>query len=136
MSLEILRCELPPFLVERLSLMVSGNCKSYIEGRFFILSLQFLTATCGGTYIGQRGMIHSPGFPGNYPDSSICEWYLEGPTGHYLTLSYGNFSLQAAPGCSADYVEVREYNASGEKTRGWVQLLFLCLNQHNQYTMH
>ncbi|XP_038578939.1 cubilin [Micropterus salmoides] len=74
---------------------------------------KYSIATCGGTYIGQRGMIHSPGFPGNYPDSSICEWYLEGPTGHYLTLSYGNFSLQAAPGCSADYVEVREYNASG-----------------------
>ncbi|XP_032366699.1 cubilin [Etheostoma spectabile] len=71
-------------------------------------------ATCGGTYIGQQGTIHSPGFPeSNYPDSSSCEWYLEGPTGHYLTLSYGNFSLQTSAGCSADYVEIREYNASG-----------------------
>lgn len=80
-----------------------------------ILSFKFLTETCGGTYIGQRGVIHSPGFPGsNYPDSSSCEWYLEGPTGHYLTLSYVNFSLQASPECSVDYVEIREYNASGK----------------------
>uniref|UniRef100_A0A8C4D9G2 Cubilin n=1 Tax=Dicentrarchus labrax TaxID=13489 RepID=A0A8C4D9G2_DICLA len=75
---------------------------------------KFSIATCGGTYIGQRGTIHSPGFPeSNYPDSSSCEWYLEGPTGHYLTISYGNISLQTTPECSADYVEIREYNASG-----------------------
>nr|XP_046226989.1 cubilin [Scatophagus argus] len=75
---------------------------------------KYSIGTCGGTFIGQRGKIQSPGFPGsNYPDSSSCEWYLEGPTGHYLTLSYGNFSLQTTPGCSGDYVEIREYNASG-----------------------
>ncbi|XP_028288640.1 cubilin [Parambassis ranga] len=76
--------------------------------------LKYSIATCGGTFIGQTGMIHSPGFPqSNYPDSSTCEWYLEGPTGHYLILSYSNFSLQSSNGCSSDYVEVREYNASG-----------------------
>ncbi|XP_068604308.1 cubilin [Brachionichthys hirsutus] len=75
---------------------------------------KYSIATCGGTFIGQRGVVSSPGFPGtNYPDSSSCEWYLEGPTGHYLTLTYGNFSLQNTPGCTADYVEIREYNASG-----------------------
>ncbi|TNN61134.1 Cubilin [Liparis tanakae] len=75
---------------------------------------KYSIATCGGTYIGQRGVIQSPGFPlSSYPSSSSCEWYLEGPTGHYLTLSYGNFSLQSSAGCTADYVEIREYNASG-----------------------
>ncbi|XP_034025114.1 cubilin [Thalassophryne amazonica] len=75
---------------------------------------KYTIATCGGTYIGQSGMIHSPGFPGaNYPDNSNCEWYLEGPTGHYLTLSFDSFTLQNSESCSADYVEIREYNASG-----------------------
>uniref|UniRef100_A0A671XF34 Cubilin n=1 Tax=Sparus aurata TaxID=8175 RepID=A0A671XF34_SPAAU len=75
---------------------------------------KYSIGVCGGTYIGQRGEIQSPGFPGsNYPDGSSCEWYLEGPTGHYLTLSYGNLSLQTTPECVADYVEIREYNASG-----------------------
>lgn len=75
---------------------------------------KYSIATCGGTYIGQSGALHSPGFPGsNYPDSSSCEWYLEGPTGHYLTLTFGNFSLQSSADCSADYVEIRDYNASG-----------------------
>ncbi|KAG7219563.1 hypothetical protein INR49_018990 [Caranx melampygus] len=75
---------------------------------------RYSTATCGGTYIGQSGTISSPGFPGsNYPDGTNCEWFLEGPTGHYLTLSYQNFTLQPSSGCLADYVEIREYNASG-----------------------
>ncbi|XP_071062991.1 LOW QUALITY PROTEIN: cubilin [Pseudochaenichthys georgianus] len=75
---------------------------------------KYSIATCGGTYIGQRGTIKSPGYPAaNYPDSSSCEWYLEGPTGHYLTLSFDLFNVQSSSGCTADYVEIREYNASG-----------------------
>ncbi|XP_041824165.1 cubilin [Melanotaenia boesemani] len=76
---------------------------------------KYSIATCGGTYFGQSGSLHSPGFPGsNYPDGSSCEWYLEGPTGHYLTLSYENFNLQSSSECTADYVEIRDYNASGQ----------------------
>ncbi|KAM6953504.1 cubilin [Aplochiton taeniatus] len=74
---------------------------------------KYSIATCGGTYIGQSGTVKSPGYPANYPDSSQCEWYLEGPTGHYLSLTYDAFSLQSSADCTADYVEVREYNASG-----------------------
>ncbi|XP_028815099.1 cubilin [Denticeps clupeoides] len=75
---------------------------------------KYSIATCGGRYTGQSGTIHSPGYPdANYPDAASCEWYLEGPTGHYLTLSYNAFSLQTSTECSGDFVEIREYNASG-----------------------
>lgn len=75
---------------------------------------RYSISTCGGRFIGQSALIHSPGFPGaNYPDSSQCEWYLEGPTGHYLTLTYQSLDLVSSSGCSQDYVEIREYNASG-----------------------
>ncbi|KAJ8376962.1 hypothetical protein SKAU_G00075420 [Synaphobranchus kaupii] len=75
---------------------------------------KFSIAACGGTYTGQSGTIQSPGYPGaNYPDGSNCEWYLEGPTGHYLTLTYSVLNLQNSPNCASDYVEIREYNATG-----------------------
>ncbi|XP_043916230.1 cubilin-like [Protopterus annectens] len=75
---------------------------------------KFSIATCGGTFTGQSGIVHSPGYPSsNYPDNSLCEWYLHGPTGHYLTIVYETINLQSSSDCSADYVEVREYNASG-----------------------
>ncbi|KAL0156415.1 hypothetical protein M9458_047661, partial [Cirrhinus mrigala] len=74
---------------------------------------KYSIATCGGTYIGQNGIIKSPGYPdSNYPDNSNCEWYLEGPTGHYLTLTYTALDLQSSSDCNNDYVEIREYNAS------------------------
>ncbi|XP_076146859.1 cubilin [Alosa pseudoharengus] len=76
--------------------------------------VKYSIATCTGTYIGQHGTVRSPGFPNaNYPDGSNCEWYLHGPTGHYLTLSYTSFNLTSSSDCSSDYVEIREYNASG-----------------------
>ncbi|XP_066579431.1 cubilin [Amia ocellicauda] len=75
---------------------------------------KYSIAVCGGTYIGQSGTIHSPGYPtSNYPDGSDCEWYLQGPTGHYLTLSFTALNLQSSPECSNDYIELREYNATG-----------------------
>ncbi|MCJ8728547.1 hypothetical protein PDJAM_G00005700 [Pangasius djambal] len=75
---------------------------------------KYSIAVCGGTYTGQSGTIKSPGYPvSNYPDNSNCEWYLEGPTGHYLTLSFTAFNLQSSADCTSDYVEIREYNASG-----------------------
>ncbi|XP_053569959.1 cubilin [Bombina bombina] len=71
-------------------------------------------ATCGGTLFGQSGIIQSPGYPThNYPDSNLCEWYFNGPTGHYLTISFEALDIQKSTDCSIDYVEIREYNASG-----------------------
>ncbi|KAJ8389047.1 hypothetical protein AAFF_G00124440 [Aldrovandia affinis] len=76
--------------------------------------VKYSIATCGGTYTGQSGTIRSPGFPNeHYPDGSNCEWYLQGPTGHYLTLTFTALQLQMSPQCTSDYVEIREYNASG-----------------------
>ncbi|KAK6490308.1 cubilin [Huso huso] len=75
---------------------------------------KYSIATCGGRLIGQSGTLHSPGHPeSSYPDNSHCEWYLQGPTGHYLTISFTALDLQASTGCSNDYVEVREHNATG-----------------------
>uniref|UniRef100_W5MX16 Cubilin n=1 Tax=Lepisosteus oculatus TaxID=7918 RepID=W5MX16_LEPOC len=75
---------------------------------------KYSIATCGGRYVGQSGIIKSPGFPdSSYPDGSYCEWYLQGPTGHYLTLTYIAMDLQTSTDCSADHVEIRENNATG-----------------------
>ncbi|XP_069504454.1 cubilin [Ambystoma mexicanum] len=77
-------------------------------------SFTYSIATCGGTLTGRSGIIQSPGFPtSNYPNSFLCEWYLHGPTGHYLSISFETLDLQNSTGCVSDYVEIREYNGSG-----------------------
>ncbi|XP_075684851.1 cubilin [Rhinoderma darwinii] len=76
---------------------------------------QFSIATCGGRHYGQSGIIQSPGYPTwNYPDSSLCEWFFNGPIGHYLILRFESLDLQNSSNCLSDYVEIREYNASGK----------------------
>lgn len=72
-------------------------------------------ARCGGTYVGQTGLIASPSFPANYGNNENCEWNLQGPTGHFLTLTFLSFNLEANANCnSADYLEIRDINATGQ----------------------
>ena len=86
--------------------------------------------------MGQSGTIKSPGFPGtNYPDNSFCEWYLDGPTGHYLTLTYDALNLQSTAGCTADYVEIREYNATGGNRLLCITILPFSINIYCSWTM-
>jgi cubilin len=76
---------------------------------FYIFS-----AICGGTIKGQSGYIQSPNFPSPYDNNMDCEWYIQAPTGHYMTFTYMSFNLQYNNNCTiADYVEIREYNATG-----------------------
>ncbi|XP_053323004.1 cubilin [Spea bombifrons] len=71
-------------------------------------------ATCGGTHYGQTSIIQSPGYPTHsYPAGSVCEWYFNGPTGHYLTIRFEDLDLENSTNCLKDYIEIREYNSSG-----------------------
>ncbi|XP_064643493.1 cubilin-like [Lineus longissimus] len=70
-------------------------------------------ATCGGTIRGKDGFISSPNFPHTYPSNMECEWHISGLTGHYLTLTFTNFEIDSSDNCTKDFVEVREYNATG-----------------------
>ncbi|XP_060048215.1 cubilin [Erinaceus europaeus] len=75
---------------------------------------KYSIAQCGGTVTGQSGAIESIGYPTlPYTDSLLCEWYLQGPSGHYLTLHFEDFNLQSSSGCEKDFVEIWENHASG-----------------------
>ncbi|XP_068942361.1 cubilin [Petaurus breviceps papuanus] len=75
---------------------------------------KYSIALCGGMVMGQNGAIESPQYRTNpYPDNLLCEWYLQGPSGHYLTLHFEVLNLQNSSGCERDFVEIREDGASG-----------------------
>ncbi|XP_061441668.1 cubilin [Rhineura floridana] len=76
---------------------------------------KYSTAICGGTLTGQNGLIESVGFPDlHYPDNLLCEWFLHGPAGHYLTISFEELNIQNSSECASDYLEIREHDASGD----------------------
>ncbi|XP_074652971.1 cubilin-like [Tubulanus polymorphus] len=68
---------------------------------------------CGGLVRASRGVISSPNYPNNYPVNTDCEWFVEGLTGHYLTLSFVSLKMNSKANCTGDYLEVRERNATG-----------------------
>ncbi|XP_063003684.1 cubilin [Elgaria multicarinata webbii] len=75
---------------------------------------KYSRAICGGTLMGQNGIIDSVGFPGHhYPDNLLCEWFLHGPTDHYLTISFEALDIQNSSECAKDYLEIRENHGSG-----------------------
>ncbi|NXY42567.1 CUBN protein, partial [Ceuthmochares aereus] len=75
---------------------------------------KYSIAACGGTVTGQTGIIESMGYPElHYPDNLLCEWFLQGPRGHYLTIRLEDLDIQNSSDCTNDFVEIREYNASG-----------------------
>uniref|UniRef100_A0A8C5UZ61 Cubilin n=1 Tax=Microcebus murinus TaxID=30608 RepID=A0A8C5UZ61_MICMU len=75
---------------------------------------KYSIAQCGGTVTGQAGVIDSVGYPTlPYTDNLICEWHLQGLSGHYLTISFEDFNLQNSSGCERDFVEIWDNHTSG-----------------------
>ncbi|XP_056192710.1 cubilin [Falco biarmicus] len=75
---------------------------------------KYTIAPCGGTVVGLTGVIESMGYPElHYRDNLLCEWFLQGPRGHYLTIRLEGLDIQNSSMCTNDFVEIREYNASG-----------------------
>uniref|UniRef100_A0ACB8FV66 Uncharacterized protein n=1 Tax=Sphaerodactylus townsendi TaxID=933632 RepID=A0ACB8FV66_9SAUR len=76
---------------------------------------KYSRAPCGGTLTGQNGFIKSLGFPDlHYQDNLQCEWFLHGPMGHYLSISFEALDIQNSTECANDYLEIREHDASGD----------------------
>lgn len=89
--------------------------------------------TCGGTIVvDQSGSITSPNYPQAYALSTSynCEWQVQVPVGHFITFVTQDFNLLGSDrlNCSiGDYVEIREYNKTGE--RGFDMDLFAMLGE-------
>ncbi|XP_015441120.1 cubilin isoform X1 [Pteropus alecto] len=75
---------------------------------------KYSIALCGGRVTGHSGVIESIGYPTlPYTDNLFCEWRLQGPSGHYLTIHFENLNLQNSSGCVKDFVEIWENHTSG-----------------------
>ncbi|PVD35988.1 hypothetical protein C0Q70_02958 [Pomacea canaliculata] len=74
---------------------------------------EYKIATCGGRIFSVNGSITSPNYPSNYESNSNCSWLVYGPVGHYLTFTFNAFNLESSTNCTNDFVEVREYNETG-----------------------
>lgn len=62
------------------------------------------------------GMIESPNFPGDYPPNLNCEWKINSPKGHTLSISFSHLSLEVEVPMP-DFLEIIDMKGDEEITR-------------------
>ena len=74
--------------------------------RGFHVSLQ---STCGGYVSSSRGLLTSPGYPGNCPADTECEWVVRMRPATMISFSFLDLDIGAESDteCSQDYLVIR-----------------------------
>ena len=69
----------------------------------FHLSWNTSSPQCGEVVAGaSRGMIQSPGYPGNYPHNAHCTWTIRVDYGKRIQFQFAVLRLESHPNCSYD----------------------------------
>ncbi len=58
--------------------------------------------------IKAEGNITSLGFPGYYPDNSLCTWRISARRGHRVHIKFDVMDIENTKLCNFDYLEVRD----------------------------
>lgn len=67
----------------------------------------FLFPACGGNFHTNEGIIHSPGYPGDYSHNRQCIWVIKVDQGKQILLNFTRFDLENHRDCRYDYLEIR-----------------------------
>ena len=78
----------------------------------------FCMTGCGGNIKNDRGVVMSPLFPRQYSPNLNCQWFITVSAGRTIKLKFRNFDIHKTTGCSADYVEIREYGKYFQRSLG------------------
>ena len=65
-------------------------------------------AVCGGTFTKMSGVMQSPSYPENYPESVLCQWVIELPPQYKVRLEFFDFQLEKSTSCQYDFVLVMD----------------------------
>ncbi|XP_068206241.1 LOW QUALITY PROTEIN: cubilin-like, partial [Palaemon carinicauda] len=62
---------------------------------------------CGGHYHTSSGVISSPNYPHNYPNSRTCEWTITVGRGRQIRLIFNEVEIEESENCYFDALEIR-----------------------------
>ncbi|XP_069077882.1 astacin-like metalloendopeptidase isoform X2 [Pleurodeles waltl] len=78
----------------------------------------YKTVTCDSTSTKDNGMVTSPGYPQEYPNSMDCVMAILAPAGYQISLSFTQFELEPFPECGNDYLIVSDGSRSTSQPIG------------------
>lgn len=69
--------------------------------------MEWTVEGCGGTLDKYSGVFTSPGYPGNYPTNTTCEWTIAVEYGSTIEITILDFWLEDSVGsCVFDFLAV------------------------------
>uniref|UniRef100_A0A8C5G185 Low-density lipoprotein receptor-related protein 12-like n=1 Tax=Gouania willdenowi TaxID=441366 RepID=A0A8C5G185_GOUWI len=100
-----------------------------------------LTNACGGVAEVLRassGVVSSPGWPFQYPNTVNCSWTIRARPGDSITISFQDFDLQGSQRCSSDWMSLTSYHGDdGLRVCGSaLPPPFISTNQHVWISFH
>uniref|UniRef100_A0A3B4B214 CUB domain-containing protein n=1 Tax=Periophthalmus magnuspinnatus TaxID=409849 RepID=A0A3B4B214_9GOBI len=63
------------------------------------------STSCGGPITAPSGEIHSPSYPGSYPNNVDCSWVISVDPNHRVLLNFSDLDIEFHSNCTWDYVE-------------------------------
>uniref|UniRef100_A0A3Q3ILT0 CUB domain-containing protein n=1 Tax=Monopterus albus TaxID=43700 RepID=A0A3Q3ILT0_MONAL len=72
---------------------------------------------CGPTVLGpSSGTLSSLGYPGTYPNNTVCEWEIAVPRGNRIHFRFAELDIEDSD-CQVNYL--RLYNSTGPERSDW-----------------
>ncbi|XP_075423381.1 embryonic protein UVS.2-like isoform X1 [Ascaphus truei] len=72
----------------------------------------YSTVTCGGTFLSDKGIVTSPGYPKKYPNTMDCIFLILAPVGYKIIMTFTNFKMEFASNCSQSNDHLVVYDGS------------------------
>ncbi|KAE8606526.1 hypothetical protein XENTR_v10010769 [Xenopus tropicalis] len=102
--------QLPPLVASGNTLLV--EFVSDASGLALGFKASYSTVTCGGTYLTDNGVVTSPGYPSNYPNSMACIYNIVAPVGYKISLAFTSFETEYASNCMEGFDYLAIYDGS------------------------
>ncbi|XP_063602318.1 CUB domain-containing protein 2-like [Penaeus indicus] len=86
--------------------LTAVNCFNCSNGPIYVVGTDTVITTNTG------GIIHSPGYPGNYPDNVFFTVTINAPAGCTIMFVYNVFDVEFGDTCQFDYFQINDVGAT------------------------
>ena len=91
---------------------------------FFYLIFILGKLKCGGTLRADTGIITTPNYPSNYPNSIVCIWLITTDSTKYIELTMLDFDIEPYRKCKVDTLEIKDGDNKNSPMIGSFPLVF------------
>ena len=73
-----------------------------------MLQWSYSRGECGGNFTTPNGLLTSPSYPDNYPNTADCVYTISQPFGTIIALTFHSMDMESHYFCNYDYLDIRD----------------------------